>query len=74
MAKGSCFQSPQVTEVCDICREPAEVMHLPLRPLGLYCERHCPACCTPSATKRAILQRRIEVTSPIVERRMVRLA
>jgi hypothetical protein len=44
MSSGRCFQSQQVSEVCDVCGESASSMHLPTRPLGFYCERHCPVC------------------------------
>jgi hypothetical protein len=44
MARSNCFQSRQVTGECDICKERAEIMHMPLRPLGFYCEKHCPVC------------------------------
>jgi len=69
MAKETCFQSRQVTGVCDVCKEPADPMHLPLWPLGFYCERHCPACSMPSATKPATIHRSF-VTCPIVEKRV----
>jgi hypothetical protein len=68
MAKEACFQSRQVKGVCDVCGEPADLMHLPLQPLGFYCERHCPACSTQSATELSI-HRRFEVACPIVEKR-----
>ena len=44
MATEKCFQSRQVNGVCDVCQELASLMHLPTRPLGFYCERHCPVC------------------------------
>jgi hypothetical protein len=76
MGKEACFQSKQVTGVCDLCKEPAELMYLPLRPLGFYCERHGPACSTQSARKLTIVKGRTEVTSPILEEctKIVRLA
>jgi hypothetical protein len=41
---GKCFQSRDISGVCDVCGEPAGSMHLPTRPLGFYCELHCPVC------------------------------
>ncbi len=59
MPRNNCFQSRQVTGVCDICKEPAENMHMPLRPLGFYCEKHCPVCpCGSRVIIAPILQRR----------------
>jgi hypothetical protein len=44
MANENCFQSREVTGVCDVCEAPADMMHLPTRPRGIYCEKHCPTC------------------------------
>ena len=44
MSNHNCFQSRAVTGVCDVCDSPADLMHLPTRPRGIYCEKHCPAC------------------------------
>ena len=44
MTKNRCFQSQDVNGVCDLCNEPAKSIHLPTRPLGFYCELHCPVC------------------------------
>jgi hypothetical protein len=44
MTNENCFQSRQVSGVCDVCQEPVSLMHLPKRPLGFYCEQHCPVC------------------------------
>jgi hypothetical protein len=44
MTKEKCFQSDNVSGVCDVCSEPAKKMHLPVRPLGFYCHLHCPVC------------------------------
>jgi hypothetical protein len=44
MPNDNCFQSREVTGVCDVCEAPADMMHLPTRPRGIYCEKHCPAC------------------------------
>ena len=44
MSNENCFQSREVTGVCDVCEAPADMMHLPTRPRGIYCEKHCPAC------------------------------
>ena len=44
MSNDRCFQSRQVSGVCDVCGEPAKSIHLPTRPLGFYCEAHCPVC------------------------------
>ena len=44
MSKGSCFQSRDVTGGCDVCKAPVTLMHLPVRPLGFFCEKHCPVC------------------------------
>jgi hypothetical protein len=48
-----CFQSRQVTGKCDICDQSAELMHLPVRPRGFYCARHCPVCASPAKTHDA---------------------
>jgi hypothetical protein len=44
MSNENCFQSRQVSGVCDVCQEPTTSMHLPKRPLGFYCAKHCPVC------------------------------
>jgi hypothetical protein len=46
MAKEPCFQSREVTGACDVCKQPCTLMHLPLRPVGFFCEKHCPVCST----------------------------
>ena len=44
MSQTNCIQSRHVSEPCDICRRPTKVVHLPNRPMGFYCEDHCPVC------------------------------
>ena len=44
MSQSNCVQSRHVTEPCDICRRPTTVVHLPNRPMGFFCEDHCPVC------------------------------
>jgi hypothetical protein len=46
MPKEPCIQSQEVTGTCDVCQGPVTLMHLPIRPLGFYCEKHCPVCST----------------------------
>ena len=43
MSRDNCFQSRQVTGGVRRLqhKEPAEMMHMPLRPLGFFCEKHC---------------------------------
>src|SRR5260370_13739862 len=48
MSTATCFQSREVTGSCDVCDAAADLKHLPMRPLGIYCEKHCPVCSTPS--------------------------
>src|SRR5262249_55244799 len=45
-AKELCLQSPELTAPCDVCKQPSTLMHLPVRSLGFYCEKHCPVCST----------------------------
>jgi hypothetical protein len=52
MAQKPCFQSREVTGGCDVCKRPSTLMHLPLQPLGFYCEKHCPVCSTRCDTTR----------------------
>jgi hypothetical protein len=44
MSLSDCIQSRHVTEPCDVCRKPTKVVHLPNRPMGFFCEDHCPVC------------------------------
>jgi hypothetical protein len=44
MSNHHCFQSTEITGACDVCDSPADLMHLPTRPRGIYCEKHCPVC------------------------------
>jgi len=44
MTNDRCFQSQEVKGCCDVCNKPATLMHLPKRPLGFYCDQHCPIC------------------------------
>jgi hypothetical protein len=62
MAKEACFQSSEVTGACDVCKQAAPSMHLPMRPLGFYCEKHCPVCSTLSETTIGIVVSR-EISS-----------
>jgi hypothetical protein len=55
MSHGKCFQSREVTGVCDVCDSPASLMHLPARPRGIYCEKHCPVCSMLSLTALAAI-------------------
>lgn len=58
MAKEPCFQTQDVTGACDVCKQPTTLMHLPMRPLGFYCEKHCPVCSTLSETTIGIVASR----------------
>jgi hypothetical protein len=57
MSNANCFQSREVTGVCDVCDSPADSMHLPSKPRGIYCEKHCPACSLPSMVALAAIHR-----------------
>ena len=60
--KEPCFQSREVTGACDVCKQPTPLMHLPMRPLGFYCEEHCPVCSALSETTTGIVVSR-EISS-----------
>ena len=53
----SCYQSKDVTGACDACGAPADMMHLPARPFGIYCEKHCPICAMASLAALAAIHK-----------------
>ena len=44
MSQNDCIQSRHVNEPCEVCRRSVKVVHLPNRPIGFFCEYHCPVC------------------------------
>ena len=58
MVKEVCFQAPQLTVACDVCKQRSSLMHLPLRPIGFYCEKDCPVCSMRGDTNGEVAHRR----------------
>ncbi len=49
----SCVQTRHVSAPCDVCGHRPEIIHLPIDPLGFFCERHCPVCRVPRPPTKA---------------------
>ena len=39
-----CYQSELIRRRCSKCGNTAERIHIPVRQVGYYCEKCCPAC------------------------------
>ena len=44
LAGKTCFRTSRFQEKCDTCGRVPDVLHIPLKKPGRYCEKCCPVC------------------------------